>query len=99
PPCDSPASPTRRSSDLASGDIPRLPLNLPLLKGCAVIGVSYGGFAEHEPARHLVLLTELLQWLAEGRIRPFITSRRPLEEAAAADRKSTRLNSSHQITP
>jgi NADPH:quinone reductase len=71
----------------ASGDIPRLPLNLPLLKGCSIVGVSYGGFAEHEPARHLALLKELLQWLAEDRLRPAITSRRPLEEAAAALRE------------
>jgi NADPH2:quinone reductase len=67
-----------------SGEIPRPPLNLPLLKGCSIVGAYYGGFVEHEPTRHLALLKELLRWLAEGRIRPAITSRRPLEEAAAA---------------
>jgi len=46
--------------------------------------VFYGGFAEHEPERYRTLLQELMQWLAEGRIRPAITARRPIEEAAAA---------------
>ncbi len=68
----------------ASGEIPRPALNLALLKGCSIVGVYYGGFGEHEPGRHLTLLTELMRWLVEGRIRPIITSRRPLEEAAAA---------------
>ena len=67
-----------------TGDIPRPPLNLPLLKGCSIVGVFYGGFAEHEPQRHRALLAELMQWLAQGRIKPAITSRRPIEEAAAA---------------
>ena len=67
-----------------SGEIPRPPLNLALLKGCSIIGVYYAGFAENEPTRQLALLDELLRWLVEGRIRPAITSRRPLEEAAAA---------------
>jgi NADPH:quinone reductase len=67
-----------------SGDIPHPPLNLALLRGCSIVGVYYAGFAEHEPTRHLALLDELLLWLVEGRIRPAITSRRPLEDAAAA---------------
>jgi len=68
----------------ASGDIPRPALNLALLKGCSIVGVNYGAFAEREPLRHLASLRELMSWVADGRIRPVITSRRPLEEAAAA---------------
>jgi len=68
----------------ASGQIPRPPLNLPLLKGCSIVGVYYGGFGEHEPARQSALLQELMHWLLGGRIRPAVTSRRPLEDAAAA---------------
>ena len=68
----------------ATGEIPRPPLNLPLLKGCAIVGVFYGGFAEHEPQRYRELLKELMQWLAQRRITPAITSRRPIEEAGAA---------------
>jgi NADPH2:quinone reductase len=67
-----------------AGEIPRPPLNLPLLKGCSIVGVFYGGFTEHEPERHRVLMAELMDWLASGRIRPAITSRRPLEQAASA---------------
>jgi len=67
-----------------TGDIPRPALNLPLLKGCSIVGVFYGGFAEHEPQRHRALLAELMQWLAQGRIKPAITSRRPIEEATEA---------------
>jgi len=68
----------------ASGEIPRPPLNLPLLKGCSIVGVYYGGFAAHEPAQQLSLLKELMRWLVDGRIRPLVTVRRPLEEAALA---------------
>lgn len=35
-----------------TGEIPKLPLNLVLLKGCSIVGVFYGGFAQAEPARH-----------------------------------------------
>lgn len=70
-----------------SGEIPRLPLNLTLLKGCAVVGVFYGAFRRNEPERSQELMDELVRWLAQGRIRPAITERRPLEEAAAALRQ------------
>jgi NADPH2:quinone reductase len=66
-----------------SGEIPRPPLNLPLLKGCSIVGVFYGSFTEHEPQRYRELLQELMQWLAEGRIKPAVTVHRPIEEAAA----------------
>ena len=77
-----------------TGEIPRPPLNLALLKGCAIVGVFYGGFAQAEPQRYDELMQELLGWLAEGRIRPVITGRYPLERAAealrlVADRKAT----------
>jgi NADPH2:quinone reductase len=68
----------------ASGEISRPPMNLPLLKGCSIVGAYYGGFAEHESTRHLELLKDLMRWLANGQIRPVITVRRPLEEAALA---------------
>jgi NADPH2:quinone reductase len=59
-------------------------LNLPLLKGCSLVGVFYGAFTEREPLRAAELLDELLAWTRDGRIRPNITARRPLEEAAQA---------------
>lgn len=67
-----------------AGEIPRPPLNLPLLKGCSIVGVFYGGFTDREPARSAALMDDLLGWLRERRIKPHITSRRPIEEAALA---------------
>lgn len=67
-----------------AGDIPRPPLNLPLLKGCSIVGVFYGRFNDEQPQRAQELLDELMQWLAAGRIKPPITQRRPIEQAAAA---------------
>jgi NADPH:quinone reductase len=64
--------------------IPKLPLNLPLLKGCSIVGVFYGAFARKFPQRYAQLRSELVGWLAEGRIRPAITARYPLEQAAEA---------------
>jgi NADPH2:quinone reductase len=64
--------------------IPKLPLNLPLLKGCSIVGVFYGAFAKKFPGRYAQLRTELVQWLAENRIRPAVTARYPLEQAAEA---------------
>lgn len=77
-----------------SGEIPRPPLNLALLKGCSIVGVFYGGFAQAQPERYDVLMQELLGWLAAGRIAPRITGRYPLEEAA----KALRLVADRQAT-
>ncbi|CAN7766938.1 NADPH:quinone oxidoreductase family protein [Variovorax sp. LjRoot175] len=77
-----------------AGEIPRPALNLVLLKGCAIVGVFYGGFSQAEPRRYDSLMQELLGWLQQGRIRPAITARYPLERAAealrvVADRRAT----------
>ena len=52
--------------------IPRLPLNLTLLKACDVRGVFWGGFIAREPDRHKAHVEQLLRWWKEGRIRPRI---------------------------
>ena len=44
----------------AAGEIPRIPLNLPLLKGCGILGVSYGAFAKREPEANRALVGQLL---------------------------------------
>lgn len=67
-----------------TGDIPKLPLNLTLLKGCSLVGVFYGAFQDREPARFRELMDELTGWLADGRINPRITARYPLEDTARA---------------
>jgi NADPH2:quinone reductase len=68
----------------AAGEIPKIPLNLPLLKGCAIVGVSWGGFMRREPARYASEVSELSQWYREGRLKPHIDRTFPLERAADA---------------
>lgn len=64
--------------------IPKIPLNLPLLKGCAIVGVFLGAFARQQPARFAEHRQTLLRLYEERKIRPRISARFPLEQAADA---------------
>jgi NADPH2:quinone reductase len=68
----------------ASGDIPKLPLNLVLLKSCDVRGVFWGSWAQREPQAHRANSAELLRWCAEGKISAHVHARYPLPEGARA---------------
>ncbi len=68
----------------AAGDIPRIPLNLTLLKGSSIVGVFWGSFTEREPQRNQEHLQELLTWFAQGKLKPHISATYPLEQAADA---------------
>jgi NADPH2:quinone reductase len=68
----------------ASGPIPSIPLNLTLLKGCAIVGVFWGRFTMEEPAVHQANIETLWQWFEEGKIKPVITDLFPIEEYEAA---------------
>ncbi|CAN5153670.1 NADPH:quinone oxidoreductase family protein [soil metagenome] len=68
----------------AGGTIPRPPLNLVLLKGCALVGVFWGAHTAKEPARHRANMDQLLAWAAAGTIKPHIDKIYPLEEISAA---------------
>ena len=68
----------------ASGDIPALPWNLPLLKGASIVGVFWGEFARREPARNAEGISELLGWIQSGKLKPVISRIYPLAEAAQA---------------
>jgi len=68
----------------AAGDIPKIPLNLVLLKGCQIVGVFWGAFTSREPARFREGMAEVFRWTREGKLRPHIASSYPLEEAARA---------------
>jgi NADPH2:quinone reductase len=78
----------------AAGEIPRIPLNLTLLKGCSIVGVFWGSFTSRDPQRNQAHLRELMGWFHEGRLRPHISATYPLERVADAlndlrDRKIT----------
>ena len=68
----------------AAGDIPRIPLNLPLLKGCDIQGVLYGAHAQRDPASLRVEIDELLSLYLVGAIRPYISARLPLSQGGDA---------------
>ena len=68
----------------AAGDIPKVPLNLPLLKGCSVVGVFWGAFTGREPERNAANIQQLLGWIAEGKLNPHVSGTYPLDDAAAA---------------
>lgn len=64
--------------------IPKLPLNLALLKGCQVVGVFWGASTVRDPKGHRENVAELFQLYADGRIKPRISARFPLARAAEA---------------
>ena len=68
----------------AAGDIPRIPLNLTLLKGCSIVGVFWGSFTAREPERNQQHLKELISWFATGQLKPLISATYPLSRAADA---------------
>jgi NADPH2:quinone reductase len=68
----------------ASGPIPQIPLNLALLKSCQIVGVFWGAFTAREPAANAANLAELMAMYKAGTIRPHISGRYPLEQAADA---------------
>jgi NADPH2:quinone reductase len=71
----------------AAGDIPRLPLNLPLLRGCSIVGVFWGSFVARQPDAHRRNVQELTGWWRSGELRPHVSSTYPLEKAADAMRE------------
>jgi NADPH2:quinone reductase len=68
----------------ANGEIPRLPLNLMLLKGASLVGVFWGEYVRREPKANQAAMQELMGWLAEGRIRPHISGRYALADTPKA---------------
>jgi NADPH2:quinone reductase len=77
----------------AAGDIPSIPLNLPLLKGNALVGVFWGRFTREEPDKHRANFAQIVEWAAQGKIQPVIQRRFGLVDGAdalqwVADRKA-----------
>ncbi|MEE2603433.1 MAG: NADPH:quinone oxidoreductase family protein [Pseudomonadota bacterium] len=57
----------------AAGDIPKIPANLALLKGCSIIGVFWGAFTQKEPQTNIQNIMELMQLFTQGKINPRIS--------------------------
>lgn len=68
----------------AAGDVPALPLNLPLLKGASIVGVFWGSFIGHEPKAAAQGLVQLTQWYAKGWVKPALDAELPMSELPAA---------------
>lgn len=68
----------------AAGSIPRVPINLLLLKGCEVIGVFWGEAARRDPLSHKSNIASVLGWVASGKLSPHIHAALPLAETPAA---------------
>ena len=77
----------------AAGEIPKVPLNLVLLKSCDVRGVAWGAWNERKPEDHRAIVAQLMQWCVEGKLKVHIHAEFPLEKTAdalkvLADRKA-----------
>lgn len=68
----------------AAGDIPKMPLNLVLLKGCDVLGVYWGSWLARDPEGNRATMTRLLDWYADGTLSAHIHATYPLAETAKA---------------
>jgi len=68
----------------AAGDIPKLPINLLLLKGASLVGVFFGAFARREPKLQRQNVTELWQMLEAGKLKPVVGAVHPLEDGVKA---------------
>ena len=68
----------------AAGAIPKLPLNLVLLKGCQVVGVFWGSFLDRDPQGHRANTAQIMQWAADGKLSAHVQQAYALSDAADA---------------
>jgi len=68
----------------AAGDIPKIPINLALLKERSIVGTYLAESVKHDPEGHLRNVKQLVEWLAAGKVKPVISARVQLREAVAA---------------
>jgi NADPH2:quinone reductase len=69
-----------------SGEIPKIPLNLNLIKGNSIAGVFFGRFMMEEPDKTTKNFEQIMQWIEEGELQPHVQKEFTLEEAAEAIR-------------
>lgn len=68
----------------ASGTIPRVPANLMLLKGCALVGVFFGTFRDKDPAANRRNFAEMFQWFEQGKLKPLVSRTMDISEVVTA---------------
>ncbi|WP_322071041.1 NADPH:quinone oxidoreductase family protein [Paraburkholderia bannensis] len=68
----------------ANGEIPKLPLNLALLKGASLVGVFWGDYARREPQNNAAAFTQMVGWIGEGKLKPYVSKRYKLADSAQA---------------
>ncbi len=68
----------------AAGEIPKIPLNLALLKSCDIRGVSWGAWTKREPMVQRALMTDIVRWCSEGKLSAHVHAVYRLDEIAAA---------------
>jgi NADPH2:quinone reductase len=64
--------------------IPSLPLNLTLLKGCQIVGVFWGAFTARDPKGNQANLNELMDWVRDGKLKPYVSKTYKFTEVAQA---------------
>ena len=68
----------------AAGEIPKLPLNLALLRSCDIRGVFWGAWVKREPEMQRAIMTDIVKWCAEGKLSAHVHAVYPLGDIAAA---------------
>ena len=68
----------------AAGEIPKIPLNLVLLKGCQIVGVFWGAFFKNEPQQYIKNFEIIVKWFAQGKLKARIHGEYPLENVVEA---------------
>lgn len=68
----------------ANGEIPKLPLNLALLKGASLVGVFWGDYARREPQNNAAAFAQMVGWIGEGKLKPYVSKRYKLADTAQA---------------
>jgi NADPH:quinone reductase len=68
----------------AAGEIPKIPLNLALLKSCDIRGVLWGAWTKREPMMQRALMVDIVRWCGEGKLSAHVHAVYPLEQTAAA---------------
>jgi NADPH2:quinone reductase len=68
----------------AAGEIPKIPLNLALLKSCDIRGVSWGAWTKREPMAQRALMADIVRWCSEGKLSGHVHAVYPLEQTATA---------------